>query len=238
MLSGLASLTGYGDGVPIWSSVDVNYPDQVVSLLGAGLVAYSWQNCIGTHIDMSQRETISWTLAAQIEYFRASGKVPTASGNQRPGADPHDVYECARPDTWIAIGCFTDRQRDRLGDLVGAESSTLDDAVRRWAAGRDRDDCLGQLRIARIPCAPVLTADERARHPHFALRRTFLDGGPGRRKGFPLVLEGFRPADPAPAPALGEHTELVLGTAGDRLPHLQTNTSPGRNDATHPKESA
>jgi crotonobetainyl-CoA:carnitine CoA-transferase CaiB-like acyl-CoA transferase len=224
MLSGLASVTGYGDGLPVWSSVDVNYPDQVVSVLGAGLVAYSWLSDIGTHIDLSQRETISWTLADRIEYFRATGIVEPASGNRRAGADPHDVYACAEPDSWVAIACFTDAQRLRLAALVGHADGdstvTLDESAGRWARGLGRNEVLAMLRAAEIPSAPVLGADERAHHPHFVSRRVFL-GGETRRKGFPLVLDGYRPHDPSPAPRLGQHTEVVLthsGEAGSPIP--------------------
>ena len=38
-LGGLAAITGYSDGEPILSGVDVNYPDQVVSLAAVGFLS-------------------------------------------------------------------------------------------------------------------------------------------------------------------------------------------------------
>jgi crotonobetainyl-CoA:carnitine CoA-transferase CaiB-like acyl-CoA transferase len=40
LLSGLASVTGYEPDRPLWSSTDVNHPEQLVSLFGAALVVY------------------------------------------------------------------------------------------------------------------------------------------------------------------------------------------------------
>lgn len=208
MLSGLAGVTGYGDGVPNWSSADVNYPDQVVSLLGAGLVSYAWCQGVGAHIDMSQRETISWTLADHIDLYRRTGIEFGASGNHRPGADPHDVYECAAPESWVAIACFDDSQRRALAELLGTDAADLDQATRAWCRQLARSEAVSALRAVGIPCAPVLDAAERGRHPHFNQRRVFLAGA-SPRKGFPLLLQGYRPPDPTPAPALGEHNDLI-----------------------------
>ncbi len=61
-----------------------------------------------------------------------------------------------------------------------------------------------------MPCARVLDAASRRADPHFARRRTFLDE-PMRRKGFPLVLDGWIPPSPALSPAVGEHNAAVLG---------------------------
>ncbi|MFC4241880.1 CoA transferase [Gryllotalpicola reticulitermitis] len=226
MLSGLASVTGYGDGIPVWSSFDVNYPDQIVSLLGAGLVVHSWLRGIGTHIDLSQRETISWTLADRIELFRSTGLLKPATGNHRPGADPHDVYPVQEPDEWIAVACFSNEQRRALADLIGvgvSEGPALDLAVRAWARTLPRAHALGHLSAAGIPSAPVLRANERADDPHFAGRRVFLDSE-ARRKGFPMVLDGYTPPEPSLAPALGQDTEAVLAA-------FATSRAPGDSDA-------
>jgi crotonobetainyl-CoA:carnitine CoA-transferase CaiB-like acyl-CoA transferase len=41
LLSGLASVTGYDEETPVWSSSEVNYPDQIAALLGAALAVYA-----------------------------------------------------------------------------------------------------------------------------------------------------------------------------------------------------
>src|SRR5437762_984272 len=62
-LSGLMSITGYGPEAPVWSSNDVNYPDQVVSMFGAGLLLLGLRrrrlSGQGVYIDCSQRELVT-----------------------------------------------------------------------------------------------------------------------------------------------------------------------------------
>ncbi|RKS70906.1 crotonobetainyl-CoA:carnitine CoA-transferase CaiB-like acyl-CoA transferase [Actinomadura pelletieri DSM 43383] len=218
LLSGLASVTGYQGGRPMWSSADINYPDQIVSLFGAGLIAYCLaQNLRGTYLDVSQRELVSWTLADRILEHLDTGTVPEPTGNRRPGSTPHDVYRCAGDDQWIAIACRTDTERAALATLVGAggmasrpspwwerNHEEVDAAINAWSGSRSKEECLRELTLARVPSAPVLSARERAEDPHFRRRRVFLDE-PRRQKGFPLRLLGYEPPPPRPAPRLGQH---------------------------------
>ncbi|MUN35135.1 CoA transferase [Actinomadura litoris] len=226
LLSGLASVTGYPGGGPMWSSADINYPDQLVSLFGAGMIAYCVaQGLRGTYLDVSQRELVSWTLADRIAEHLAAGTVPQPTGNRRPGSTPHDVYRCSGDDQWIAIACTTDAERAALAALVGAghmadmpaswwerDHEEVDGAITRWTRGRSKQECLRELTRAGVPAAPVQSARERAEDPHFRLRRVFLDG-PRRQKGYPLRLLGHEPRQPRPAPRLGEHD------ADARAPH-------------------
>ncbi len=213
LISGLVSVTGYDSGHPAWSSFDVNYPDQLVSLLGAAAVVYCLRHGIrGTHLDIAQREVVSWSLAEFIADYQRHGRVGQPSGNRRPGRTPHDTYQCG-DGRWMAVACRRDADRAALGDLVGLPGSggseqwwldrqdEADAAIARWALRRDRDGCLSALAGAGVPAVPVLTADERAAEPHFVSRRVFLEGSP-RVKGFPLVLDGYVPPRPSPAPTL------------------------------------
>ncbi|MFI0424237.1 CoA transferase [Spongiactinospora sp. 9N601] len=230
LLSGLASVTGYDEGHPIWSSADLNYPDQIVSFFGAALVVYCLnQEVGGTHLDLSQRELVTWTLADRIARYLDTGEVATPTGNRRPGSTPHDAYRCAGDDQWVGIACRHDAERAALARLIGAEElagrpagwwltehETVDAAITRWTRDRTKADCVRELTEAGVPCAPVVSADERAGDPHFQRRRVFLPGVP-RRKGFPLRLCEYEPPDPGPAPSLGQHNAVVL--SGPRQSH-------------------
>jgi crotonobetainyl-CoA:carnitine CoA-transferase CaiB-like acyl-CoA transferase len=223
LLSGLASVTGYDADTPIWSSIDVNYPDQLVSFLGAAITAYCLRQGIrGVHLDLAQREAVTWTLAEQIADFRASGRIARPSGNRRPGRTPHDTYPCAGTDQWVAIACRSAAERTALAAVIGfaegavgseswwtANQDRADAAIVAWTSLHARDQCVTKLAEAGVPCAPVLTAAERAADPHFLRRRVFLPGPP-RLKGFPLVLGGYQPPVPGPAPSLN-------GQPADRL---------------------
>ncbi|TYK44485.1 CaiB/BaiF CoA-transferase family protein [Actinomadura decatromicini] len=242
LLSGLASVTGYGTDGPMWSSADINYPDQLVSLFGAGLIAYCVvQDLRGTYLDVSQRELVSWTLADRVIEYLDAGTVPAPTGNRRPGSTPHDVYRCAGDDQWVAIACRTDAERAALAALVGADRlakkpshwwadhrEKVDAAVTAWTRRRSKGECVTELNRAGVPSAPVLSALERAQDPHFARRRVFLDGPP-RQKGFPLRLAGHEPPPPGPAPRLGQHdTEVRDGRLPGHVPEKEHTEVPSQ----------
>jgi crotonobetainyl-CoA:carnitine CoA-transferase CaiB-like acyl-CoA transferase len=225
LLSGLASVTGYDAGHPLWSSVAVNYPDQLASVFGASMAAYCLALSLpGVHLDLSQREVVSWTLAADVRSARATGEPPAPTGNARPGRTPHDVYRCHGDDSWVAISCRTDEHRDRLAQLVSPllighseqwwllDAELVDETIALWSAQRSADECVKELTAAGVPSAPVRTAQTRAADSHFDARRVFLESDDRRIKGFPMVMQGFAPAVPHLAPQIGEHTRLLLNS--------------------------
>ena len=68
--SGIASLTGYEGEEPRISGMDVNYPDQIVSLFATGIVIAAVMEArrsgTGAFLDFSQREVASFTLGEEI----------------------------------------------------------------------------------------------------------------------------------------------------------------------------
>jgi crotonobetainyl-CoA:carnitine CoA-transferase CaiB-like acyl-CoA transferase len=222
LLSGLASVTGYDAEHPLWSSVAVNYPDQLASLFGAAMATYCVAaGATGVHLDLAQRELVTWTLADQLRAALTSGTAPAPAGNHRPGRWPHDVFPCITPDSWVAISCHTDEQRTALATVVGSEPAgrdALELAIAGWTADRPVAACVAELAAAGVPAAPVADAATRASEPRFARRRVFLTDGRRRIKGFPLVLHGYVPPVPRSAPLLGADSEHVLASiaAADR----------------------
>ena len=206
LLSGLASLTGYPGGPPVWTSYLLNYPDQLASLVGAMLVVHCLADGIrGAHIDLSQRELITWTLSEYIYRYLTTGDMPVGAGNDRPGADPHDIVACAQPDSWVAVACRTDAQRRALARVIGGTSKNLD-ALRAWSSTRDTDTVVSTLTAAGVPCAPVLDAQERAGEAHFTTRHVFVDGPLGSRiRGYPFTMNGYAPPPLTAAPTVGQH---------------------------------
>jgi crotonobetainyl-CoA:carnitine CoA-transferase CaiB-like acyl-CoA transferase len=237
LLSGLSSVTGYDSDNPSWSSVDVNYPDQLVPLLAAGLAIYCVQQGITcTQLDIAQRELVTWTLSDRFLELGQTGKIAVPTGNRRPGSTPHDIYPCLGEDQWVAIACHSDAERaalvrildlslqaDGAAEWWSRNANLVDAAVTAWTRGRPRAECVWVLREAGIPSAPVLSAQDREGEPHFRERRVFLSGT-DRLKGFPFVLQGFVPARPAPAPGLGQHNGLLGGTGPElsAIHHLES----------------
>ncbi|MGV0806610.1 CoA transferase [Mycolicibacterium setense] len=217
LLSGLAGATGYRGGSPIWSSGEVNYPDQIVAIAGAALVAHAVATArAGARLDISQRELVAWTLADQLAAYVWEGLPICPTGNRRPGATPHDVYETAG-NGWLAVACTTAEHRRAVADVIPGlpvadneqwwwdNADHVDDLITEWSRTHHRDDAVTKLRGAGVPVVPVATAADRAARTGYRRRRVALRGAGGEwLKGFPLRLQSFSPEDPAPAPVLAE----------------------------------
>ena len=100
-MSGLSWLTGYAGDAPVASGKDLNYPDQVVAIFAAGMIAAAWfqrqQTGQGAHLDISQRELVSFLAgeafldlgvrahSGHIEHGKLHQASPRCKTSGRPG---------------------------------------------------------------------------------------------------------------------------------------------------------
>ena len=211
LVSGLSSVTGYLDGPPVWSSYLLNYPDQLASLAGAALVVHCVaEGLAGTHIDLSQRELVSWTLAGlpggpagHGADGRAEREPEAAGGTARRLPMPgHGPLGCRR----LLLGCAAGGTGGGAGDHAGLERSggrgpdgrRLEQhqdtrGVRHGAAdgrsaggagaGRTRPGRGGTLQPApRVHRRADRHADQRVPLPAAELRAADAREGPGGRR--------------------------------------------------------
>lgn len=78
-----------------------------------------------------------------------------------------------------------------------------------------RDDLLAKLEKEGVPCSAVLTRREMRMHPQIAANKTLVEydhpiAGRIRQARSPAVFFGTPATEMVPAPALGEHTDLIL----------------------------
>ena len=87
---------------------------------------------------MSQREVVSWTLAAEVADYLVSGRDSAPVGNRRPGRTPHDIYPIwpNRTDGW-RCPCRSDAERSALAACLAADQATADPAAVAELAGKD-----------------------------------------------------------------------------------------------------
>jgi len=165
--------------------------------------------------------------------IRGADAMPGRSGSMHPDGGPTGVFRMPG-DTYIAIMVmpyqwpqlvaalgkpeladdprFT-RPRDRRDN-----KEALRDVVEAWLATfATREDALDALRRARIPCAPVLSLQEAADHPHLVERGTVRrvnDRHIGAFKipGMPVRFSRWPHERNPEASLLGEDNEYVLGT--------------------------
>jgi benzylsuccinate CoA-transferase BbsF subunit len=193
--SGIASLTGYEGEEPRISGMDVNYPDQIVSLFASGMVITAVMEARrtgkGCFLDFSQREVASFTigeeiLAAAADPARRLGRY----GNKQEGVTQQDAYRC-RDGRWIAV------------TLAAA-----DPAIEAWCAARDSAEAVAGLLAKGIAAALCNDGADLLRDK--ALAGVTLVRGNGLVKGLPYRLDGRGAVIEREAPDLGQHTAEVL----------------------------
>lgn len=207
---GMAALTGYADdGLPRISGMDVNYPDQVVSLLAAGLVIAAVMNARrtgeGALLDISQREIASFMIGEEIVAAAAdpARRAPPRQGNAQDGVALQGCYRCA-DGRWLAV---------TLGDAndeATCKRAIAQASLAEWSAGRAAADAAAQLNAEGLAAAVVRDGLDLIRERMLAgdTLAWLADGGlvkgmPYRFAGVPLVVERR-------APDLGEHTDETL----------------------------
>lgn len=110
--AGLASITGYADGVPLMTNE--TFPDPVVGMLAVGALMAALrqrrQTGRGTLIDLAQREVTAAMLGEHIVAHGTTGNVPGPMGNRHPHMAPQGVYPCLGEDMWVSISVANDTQ--------------------------------------------------------------------------------------------------------------------------------
>lgn len=183
----------------------------------------------GGVVDVSLFETAAcWTslLAAQS---LASGEVTPKQGSGAPGIVPYKAYLTADGEVVIAAG--SNALFHSLAKVVGHpewidDPRFIDNPARvenqqalysmldALIAERDTGHWVQALEAAGIPCSPVQNVLQMLAHPQTeALGLVQPVPGTGMRfVGLPLRFDGARSVPRSAPPALGEHTEQILGT--------------------------
>jgi len=195
--SGIAALTGYEGEIPRISGMDVNYPDQIVSLFAAGIVIAAVMEARhtgeGAFLDFSQREVASFTLGEEI---LAASACPAHQleprGNAEAGVAQQDAYRC-KDGRWIA-----------------ATLPKVDHAVASFCATRDSPEVVATLLSRGIAAAPCHDGGDLLHDATLAGVTLARASDGGLVKGLPYELDGKGVAIVRIAPDLGQHTDEVL----------------------------
>jgi formyl-CoA transferase len=168
-------------------------------------------------------------LANQASNALVSGDEPPRQGNTHPNIVPYQPFDAADQPIIIAVG--NDRQFLRLAEICGhpewpsderfatnsARVANRGEIVRLVAeciAQKPAADWLALLDEAGIPAGPInrisqALTDVQAQHR--AMVRTL---GGVAMVGSPVRIDGARADTELPPPALGEHTDDILGQIG------------------------
>ena len=233
--AGIASVTGYEDGVPMMTNE--TFPDPLVGILGVGAVMAGLRRRrktgVGGFIDLSQREATVGVLGEALLDHSVTGRVAGPAGNTHPGMAPQGVYPCLGDDMWLAISVGSHEEwlglcralgRPALAGEPGFQTAVerrqnrekLDQIISQWTGQRDHYQAMHLLQAHGVAAGAVLKGGETIVDPHLEAR-DFWDvvdhpeAGVYKQVTTPWKLSENPRQEATPAPGLGQHNEYVLG---------------------------
>jgi crotonobetainyl-CoA:carnitine CoA-transferase CaiB-like acyl-CoA transferase len=237
-LSGIASLTGYGDGQPRMAS-GYAYGDPVGAIAAACAVLVALQvrarTGRGQHVDLAQRDVMA-ALIGEAFVMESRGETPVQQGNERYGCAPHGVYPARGEDDWVAIAVLRDEQwealRRVLGDPAWARApelaraaarferrAELDERIAAWTRGLDKREVFARCSAAGVPAGPVYKPLELIEDPQLVARGFYEPiahpaVGEWRIHGWAWRPRGAGACMRSRAPDFGAHNREVLREIG------------------------
>ena len=236
-VSGLAWITGYGDGPPSIPGIC----DPLAGMHSAFAILTALEHRTrtgrGQLIELAMVDLAANLVVEQVLEHTAYGHLMTRQGNRQPGPTHQGVYPCGEPEQWIAVRVATDDEWRALRGALGApawsrdpvldsasgrsdHADQLDAGLRPWVAGRSQKEALATLRSAGVGCEPVIHSYDVDLDVQMNARAFWEEVdhpvvGPKRFPGWPMRY-GARPAPwfRRPAPLLGQHNDEVLGALG------------------------
>ena len=189
----------------------------------------------GQVVDVALYESVFNCMESLLPEYSAFGAVRQPAGSALPGIAPSNAYDCA--DGRVVIGGNGDSIYKRLMHSVGRADladdpqlatnalrvprvAEIDAAIGAWTSPRRVAEVVTALQAAGVPVARIYTAADIAADPHYRARGMVepivtADGLALDVPGVVPKLSRTPGRIGSLAPALGEHTEAVLGALRD-----------------------
>lgn len=191
---GMASLMGYGDGVPVLTGEA--YLDPIGGLHGAMAVIaaleFRRRTGLGQYVELAQVEAALHWIGEELACVAAGDALESPNGNRVRGELIHDAFPCSGEDEWVAIACTSVAEWEGLcsvlnmtGDDAGyvlpmgfGEDCRLEDVVakiRQWTMHIDKHSAAALLQAAGVRAAPVNNGKDVAKEPNLWSREFYSD---------------------------------------------------------------
>ena len=237
-MGGLRYITGYADRPPVKTGISIG--DSIAALWAAfgALMALRHREVnggAGQVVDVALYEAVFAMMESLVPEFDAFGFVRERTGNVMPGITPSNTHT-ASDGKHIVIGGNGDAIFKRLMHLIeradlGDDPALADNAGRdtraseiyaaidAWVARHDAETVLARLEAAQVPASPVYSVADMFADPQYLARQMIetmkLPGGAAIKAPAVVPRLSETPGGTEwPGPALGEHTEKVLGALG------------------------
>ena len=237
-MGGLMSITGQPDGAPGAEpmKVGVAVVDLFTGLYASNAILAALLHARATgqgqHIDLALFDVQAAMLANQATNWFVSGVSPGRMGNAHPNLAPYQPFPASDGSVVIAVG--NDGQFRSLCRALGAPEmgedprfstnalrvehrTALAPAISALTAGLTMAELFAALDAAGVPCGPINTVEQVFAEPQAVARelvvaQTRADlAAPVRTVASPIRMSATPAAYDGAPPALGEHTDAVLG---------------------------
>lgn len=230
-MSGLMSVTGFPDSVPIRVGVAVG--DALAGIFAAhGIMAALLernQSGLGQFIETSLLEGLVAILGYQAAKYFATGEIPLRQGNDHGTYAPYGTYRTK--DGFINIAAGNIKMWEKLCKLLGLEE-LLDDPRFELSVRVQNKDVLREIMEKKliqktseewleilyregIACGPIRTIDQvfkdiQVLNQEMLLEVEHAKAGKIKMIGFPVKLRRTPCRITLPPPTLGQHTNEIL----------------------------
>lgn len=189
----------------------------------------------GGPVEVSMFDALAEWMGHPLHHEMHGGTAPVRTGMAHAVIAPYDAYPTA-DGTLVLLSVQNDREWRRLAEQVLHRPELADDpaygtnlartrnrertdaVVAETLAALSADEAVHRLEEAGIACARLNGIAELAGHPQLAARGRWREvaspAGPLRALLPPIGLPGGEPPLMGGVPALGEHTDALLGALG------------------------
>ncbi|RJE58083.1 CoA-transferase [Burkholderia mallei] len=242
-MGGLRHITGYPELPP--PRIGISIGDSIAALHGVigALMALHHRNVnggAGQVVDVALYEAVFNMMESVVPEYGVYGLVRERTGASLPGIVPSNTYPCR--DGSVVIGGNSDPIFKRLMKAIGRDdladdpalahndgrvprTAEIDAAIGAWLAERTIDDALAVLNAADVPASRIYSVADMFDDPQFVARQMIqrfklADGAQIPLPNVTPKLSGTPGETRWLGPALGEHTDEVLGTLGYDAPAI------------------
>jgi CoA:oxalate CoA-transferase len=230
-MSGMMSITGDDGGPPV--RVGASIGDMGGSLFGAiGILAALADRAVtgrGAYVDVAMFDAQIALLENAVARYLNAGDRPRRLGTRHPLVAPFQAFPTKDEPIVICVDtevqwrrlCETIDRRDLIehphftdGNARTRHHAELEVQLNAALAKRSRGEWLAVLEAAEVPAGPINDIPTIVEDPQVSARAMIKHVGNGAFVGQPIRFSTYPDASEQPAPALGEHTEAVLGELG------------------------
>jgi formyl-CoA transferase len=236
-MGGLRYVTGEADRPPARAGISIG--DSLAAMhavMGITMALHERSRTgRGQVIDAALYESVLAVLENLVTEYDLTGYVRERSGSILPGIAPSNAYPCAGGEL-ILIGGNGDTVFARLSEAMGradlkadpkfvdhasrgVNQHELDAVIAEWTATFTLPDLLALLEAKGVPASRVFRAPDMLEDPQFVAREAIVTTdhpvfGQVRMQNVFPKLSRTPGAVRWPGPALGQHTDEVLGARG------------------------